>query len=284
VWNGKDCESVDPIEPIRQGDILKRFRDGRGDSIFVVISADCDIAQAKVGDSGIACVELQPLREYLCGDHLFKIATRQFESRTKELKDWIRKRKLLLSDKAVDEWIRVATAEEIIENLELKDKKDSRFVEDTLRSIQAARFHLSNSRDARSALNVLHNLQRATPKDWRTFVYGQLSKLQSAQLPEDLFFICSIPSEQMLGYLAKLRNITFLGISTVVSTIPAARERSIGFVRIARLSATFKHGLAQQVGYLFARIGYPREYEQERDAIFDMVVEELCQELGEKRA
>jgi hypothetical protein len=43
VWNGKDCDSVSEGEPVLQGDILKRFRNGSSDSIFVVITADCDI-------------------------------------------------------------------------------------------------------------------------------------------------------------------------------------------------------------------------------------------------
>jgi len=57
----QDCEEIDQSLPIRQGDVLKRVRpDGKG-ALAIVITADCDIANLKFGDAGLACVALTPL-------------------------------------------------------------------------------------------------------------------------------------------------------------------------------------------------------------------------------
>src|SRR5690606_30276612 len=173
----------------------------------------------------------------------------------------------------------VASATEIVNALGLDDCATAQTVESTLNALRDAASCLSGNSTTREKLRALSRLQRKPPTDWRQFVQNQFSKLQSNQLPDDLFFISRIPDEHNLGYVAKLRSLSFVGWNSITTSVPEAREHSEAYVRIARLAATFKHGLAQQVGSLFARIGYPEAYEKERDEIFDLVTDELCDDL-----
>jgi hypothetical protein len=286
VWQGKDCESAEQTDPIRQGDVLRKFANGQPDSLWVVVTADCDIAQSKVSESGVACVHLLSLRDYLQGEHLARVVTRQADSRLREFRDWVHAHwqkkpppRGQLSDSAISEWVSVASAAEIASELGIDDKAATKTVESTLNALRAARDCLTDRANSLSKLRALAQLQRKPPADWRQFVQTQFARLQSTQLPDDLFFVTRIPNEQNLGFVARLRSLSFIRWHSIAATIPEAREQVEGYARIARLTATFKHGLAQQVGTLFARIGYPRAYEVERDEIFDLITDELCNEL-----
>jgi hypothetical protein len=287
MWRGKDCENVDGTDPLRQGDILRKFVKGHADSLWVVVTADCDIAQSRVTDSGLACVQLRSLKEYLLHDHLDRQLSRQLEARLREFREWLRAQwakapppRTRLGDEAILEWIQVATAEEIVAALEIQDDRVIRYVEALLIALRTGIGCRAGGVDARSKFRALGELQQKTPKDWRQFVHSQLSRLQSHQLPEDVFFVTTIPEESSLGYITTLRSISFVPAASVAATIPDARDRPVAYARIARLSATFKHGLAQQLGFLFARIGYPAAYEAERDEIFNLVTNDLCDEFG----
>ena len=291
MWKGNDCELVDAAEPLRQGDLLKRFVNGHEASICVVITADCDIAQGKVEDSGVVCIDLRPLKEYLLEEHLTRVITRQVETRQRELKDWISRHwdakpapRSALTDQAIADWVSVASGDEIVAAVGTVDPEGIRYVENLVSGLNVARKSLQDKVDPKIRLRALAGLQKKPPQDWRQFVQSQLTKLQSNQLPDDIFFLTVVPNEEMFGYVAKLRSIIFVSADTIAASVPEARDRSSAYVRIARLAPTFKHGLAQQVGFLFARIGYPRDYESERDAIFDLVFEELCEEFGADHA
>ena len=52
----QDCVYVDAALPVRQGDVLKRVRGDGPATLAIVITADCDIANEKFGDAGLACV------------------------------------------------------------------------------------------------------------------------------------------------------------------------------------------------------------------------------------
>jgi hypothetical protein len=291
MWRGKDCETVQPGEPLRQGDVLKRFECGKDHSLWLIVSADCDIAQGKVGDQGLACIALRSLREYLLGEHLTRSVERQLTTRLRELREWIRKQhqespgdKDPLSDGALDDWICQSSPAEIAEALSVPLGNARSFLEQSIDAVRRARAALAAPYDmTMPRLESLARLQKKPPSDWKQFVHQQLTKLQPSQLPDDAFFVTSVPGEKSLGYVAKLRSFSFVTTTSVTMSVPEARERAEAYVRIARLSATFKHGLAQQIGFLFARIGYPNEFEVEREEIFDLVVEEICNEWGQKQ-
>lgn len=287
MWQGKDCEQVDPLSPLRQGDVLKRFVDGHPESFWLVVTADCDIAQNKLGDSGIACIQLVPLRQYLSEDHLSKAVSRSAGQHFRDLRQWIESRRRRadpdsapLSDNAIADWITVAKPEEMCAALALSDPNDVAFLSEALSVVRQAHHCQQAAPNPRTMLRVLARFQKSPPKDMRQFASSLLARLQAAQLPDDLFFVSRIPSEESLGYLAKLRGISFVKAGCIADDIPSAKERALAYVRVARLAPTFKHGLAQQIGFMFARIGYPHEYELDRDEIFDLIAEELSGEFG----
>lgn len=284
---GIDCGLAEINSPLRQGDILKQFVDGQARALLIVITADCDIAQDKSRDTGLACVQLQSLRSYLVGEHLTRLLAKQIETRSQEFQQFIAQHwqrqdvaHAPLTHAAITEWLSVASAEEIVDALGISEPKLVSYVNQNLQSLRIGKASLAAVRDPEAKLKALANLAKAPPRDWPQFVQSQLARLQPAQLPDDLFFVSSIPGEPDLGFIAILRRIVFVDGRTIVPTVPDAREISTAYVRIGKLMPTFKHGLAQQVGQLFARIGFPKDYEMERDAIFELNLDALSAVLG----
>jgi hypothetical protein len=259
--------------------------------LAVVVTADCDIAQGKVGERGVACIELKPLRDFMSKDHLSRLLNKVLAMREREFREWIRQKWASkggsaddLTDGALNEWILSASRDEICGALDIADEPGVTYAQASLTAIQAARAAQGGTEDTPLTLRAIGGLAKTLPKDWRGFVLSQFEKLQANQLADDLFFVTTVPGEDELGFVAKLRSLWFIPLGSVCRDVPEARERERGWTRVGRLAPTFKHGLAQQIGVLFARVGYPYHYEMERNDIFALVAESLADEFGSEHA
>lgn len=279
-----DCQFVGAEQPLRQGDILKRISNDAS-AYRVVVTADCDIAQNKGVDKGVACAEVVRLRDYLTGPFAIQLLRKKYDWAKRELSKWIQAQWRRhspgagLDPKAVDRWLDVAPVEEIEATLQVEPQPEDGMLRRLLRAIQAAN-ECFKKPHFDEIIECLQEFQDRKPADPVGFLKSQLTRLQPSQLPDDLFFISELPGEDGLGYLASLRNLSFIDRSEIVSTVPEARSRGIAYVRIGRLAPTFKHGMAQQLGILYSRIGYPEVYEETRDVAFTIVIDEICSKWG----
>ena len=284
----QDCEKVDPALPIRQGDVLKRVQNNGPTSLAVVVTADCDIANNKLGDSGLACVQLVPLADYMLNEHARTIANRQLRKRFAKATEWINKRWLeldaqntYLTEDSVITWLTRTSIEEIETNLGLPAEEKKSFLKREIPALLSAQALLYAPKDQFSAIDALRALQpKPTPR--REQLKSLFRDLDPSNLPLDMFFVSSIPGEPGVGFIAKLRALSFVPMDQSFTSMMLAKEFDNSFVRVGRLAPTFRHGLAQQFGMLFARIGLPRAYEADREVAFAVIADQIANEMGEE--
>lgn len=285
----EDCEHVDAALPIRQGDVLKGVRSSGPTVLTVVVTADCDIANGKFGDAGLACVQLTPLADYMLGDHAQTTAGRQLRKRFKAAAEWINKRWLQkdpqnipLTEGHVQTWIMTSAPEEIEAELALPFDGKMSFIKREAPALRSAQSLLDAPVDRYSAIDALRAIQsKATSRsDQLKMLFGSLDP---RDLPLDVFYVSSVPGEPGVGFIAKLRALSFIPFDHSFTSMVAAKDVDNSFVRVGRLAPTFRHALAQQFGMLFARIGMPKDYEIDRDAAFSLVADQITADMGEEQ-
>lgn len=276
-----DCELVGAELPLRQGDVLKRVEDEGCARFKIVVSADCDLAQHKGVEKGAACIELVPLRDYLTSVFAHQLLSQHFERVLKELAEWIQNKSSdadpdsELSLEAVKRWILVAPVEEIEAALKLDPQPDGGLLKRASKALKRSQKCLDVYSFEEAAACFI-DLQQRPPADAAKFLKSQLNKLDPNKLPEELFFVSELPGEEGIGYIALLRNLSFVDLAEIAKSVPDARAQGLPYVRVARLTPTFKHGMAQQLGTLFARIGYPHAYEETRRTTFAVIVDDIA--------
>jgi hypothetical protein len=282
----QDCEQVEAAMPIRQGDVLKRVENNGTTLLVVVVTADCDIANNKLGDAGLACVQLAPLADYMLNEHARTIANRQIGKRFVNITTWINKRWLErdpqntpLTEESVLTWLTSTSLEEIETKLGLPAEDKKSFLKREIPALLEAQALLSTPKDKFAAIDALRALQlKTTPRSEQ--LKSLFGSLDPSDLPLDMFFVLSIPGEPGVGFIAKLRALSFVPMDQSFTSMRVAKEFDNSFVRVGRLASTFRHGLAQQFGMLFARIGLPKAYEADREAAFAVIAEQIANEMG----
>lgn len=285
----QDCEHADSALPVRQGDVLKRVR-GRGHiNLAVVVTADCDIANEKFGEAGLACVQLELLADHVLGEHARSLALGQLKKRFEKAAEWVNKRwsqknseNVALSEEHVQAWILASTPEEIEAELSLPVDDKKSFIKRESAALRMAQNFINAPADRYHAIDALCALQgQATTRSAQLkSVFGTLNP---RDLPLDLFYVSSVPGEPGLGFVAKLRSLTFVPFDRSFTSMDAAKDVENSFVRVGRLAPTFRHALSQQFGMLFARIGMPKAYELDRDAAFGLIADQINEDMGEQQ-
>lgn len=285
----QDCEYVDAALPVRQGDVLKRVRGEGRITLAIVVTADCDIANEKFGDAGLACVHLGPLVDYVLGEHARNLAQAQIKKRFEKVAKWINQRWCLkvpgnvaLSEERVQAWILASSPEDIVAELTLQVDDDKSFIKQESAALKAAQNFIDAPRDRYSAIDALCVLQ--SPQTTRSTQFKNVfGGLNPKKLPLDLFFVSCVPGEPGLGFVAKLQALTFIPFNSTFTSMDESKDFDNSFVRVGRLGPTFRHALAQQFGMLFARIGMPKAYEQDRDVAFEIIADQIKEEMEEQK-
>lgn len=279
----EDCERIDAALPVRQGDVLKRVRGDGKSNLVVVVTADCDIANGKYGEAGLACVQLDLLADHVLGEHSRGLAQAALKKRFDKVTEWINncwREKSAdngdLSAEHVQAWILASKPEEIEAELNLPVDDHKSYLKRECVALKAAKSFIDASNDRYSGIDALCALQTQTRSAQLKTVFGTLNP---KALPLDLFYISSIPDVEGLGFVAKLRALTFVPFERSFTSLGAAKDVDNSFVRVGRLAPTFRHALSQQFGMLFARIGMPKQFETDRDTTFGLIAEQIKTEM-----
>ena len=282
-----DSEPATKSAPLRQGDILRAYGRAQMSNLWIVVTADCDIAQDKFGE-GLACVPLVPLSNYLMCDYAATLLEKQRKKRIRELTETINtsmikadSNRLPMPIGELENWLNANSASDIIGGLssvytvplQTKNLIDCLCkIVSVLKSEDSGKFV-----DALCLLNWKEGVKEGD------IVRQQLSKLDPAQLPQDAFFLTEVPGEEGMGFIAKLRQLVFLPSTQLVQSVAQAREHISAYLRVGRLIPTFKHALSQQLGNLYSRIGLPYEYEESRLVTFELVVRQFVSDWEMKK-
>lgn len=285
-----DCEVIDKNIPIRQGDIIKSLSKevteiGR---IYIVLTADCDIAQNKTGEAGLVCANITTLKNYLLENVAEKRAKERLNKRVITIASAINKiwtsidlQNAPISPDRVFDWLAKSEPEAIEAALKLPFNYKNgwiQFEKVTTTKASALLNTKNNPFKGIDALATLEQKQGAPAIKRDDQIQSFLANFSPSNLPLDVFFISSIPGEIEVGFIVKLRELYFISPHLAFTNMTDAKEHDNSHVRLGRLGSTFRHAAAQQFGNLFARIGLPKRYEEDRDAVFSIVEDILIKE------
>lgn len=261
-----------PETPVRQGDILisRDHRTGLIESMFLVITADCDISKEKFG-SQIAALRIISHNQYLLdiwGEKKLNKAIKDEQSKLHaQISKWHSKligKDSALTEEAALKWLIREGAERIVDDLKVPDK-DSKKVKKSLSNAYNAFKLLENQSGSDLEKYVLFKAL-SEDKSTEEVHKATVGSAQKEALPDDTFFLPELPDNLGQGAVVMLREI--IGISPNNIYLKATEATSPkNFLRIARLKPEIKYAVSQAFGSLYSRIGMSSEYEARRKAV-----------------
>lgn len=264
-------QEIEDNAPIRQGDIIcRQVREPRGVGrlryeLGVIVTADCDIAQEKMGpfftyvsiipatsylESFWAYEELQKLK-LKCGSiaqaAIFD-ADRQRDPSVdrlslEDLSNWVQRSSPEVIARAVGVQVdRNKQAMQSLEVLSLIGKSKEGPLLETLRSCWSLL--------GRSSTNQQSAVEAA---------------LEQRQMRSEYIFVPSIPNCEDRGFVITLRDIRSVPTNDVFGSLLTWRLKANdeGMYRLGRFSDAFRYSVAQKLAFLFSRIGLSAEFEAE---------------------
>jgi hypothetical protein len=205
---------IDDTDEVRQGDIIRRLnpKSGQAETLGIVITADCDIAQKKAGDR-YTWLEILPMAAYIEGpwaqEQLRKLSEKRAKAICEYLNGQIRKLQLdlaPLTHESLVQWLRSKSAEDILLSAtgQVPDKNSKQ-----LRDLQG--FALTvNGDEKRSAFTRLKDA-------WALFGVDERSQQESLRNAfkdgggfQDYFVLPELPRQSGLGFVVMLRSMSTL--------------------------------------------------------------------------
>jgi hypothetical protein len=265
-------EEIDEFEevlgsaPLRQGDIfewLDPFRKPPWRELAVIVTADCDMANSKIGDV-VSFVPLLPFEDYIWQFWREKRFSSQRDRALQELESFINKRllkqeKAEISIDAVRDWAGRENNEDIaaalaITDINLKNKLDNLW----RRFADMNALLVTDQCDLQLLLKAAEHLTK--PGQPATDFLAIDFQNNLANLPGDVFYLSQVRGEQG-GAFAMLRQIRQCDKFDIAVEPDQIRFAGAKARRIARLRPTFKYGLTQQLARVFSDIGLPASYD-----------------------
>lgn len=267
-------------DSIRQGDIFSignkchsNFMEE--EEFAMVITADCDIAQNKMGKY-FTLLPIISIERYLETRWLPRV----FESELKSIvKANVEKFNLAkkadgyefdpIDSKGMQNWLGIESLDSIFNSMNIK--VDRNVISDS-EKVKVLRGEPSFS----SFYNLRMSLQKRK-KDKVDFEVKQVAK----QLREEYFFIPEIPILSGMGAIIKLRDVRSLNNELVYSSEFDAKisvnSKEEGITRIGEFSDFLRFSIAQKFAMLFSRIGMPEYFESDVDESLGLLSKDLSE-------
>jgi len=297
-----ECDRIDPSKAsVRQGDIIaahpatKNWSD-RWRRFFVVMSADCDIAQQKT-ETGLVVVPIVGLRTYIADiwlpTQIEKVRIKGIE-RVEPLLNRFAGRRLLLTD------ISNMSPSDLEVELRSRAKNDTELeqivsrVTDlyaALRSLpdvlpDGNRIGLDHLPDALSHYFDLRDVLTGNKASRESDLLSGLAALSDPRRA-DTWSICDLigldgqmREDESNGFVACLRRFSSMPLDLTYVEKAAWLRDEDGYYRICRLRGIYKSDLVQKFANLFSRIGLEDEREAEHHRIYQQIAASLILRKG----
>lgn len=278
----RECEPATDASPLRQGDVFEWLTRKDADpfrQFGVIVTADCDLARAK-HQGIISCVPILPLRDYFRMFHLPRRVKSSLSQVGDELVAVVRKAQERMpefpepmSKDAALGWVLRETPEGIAKALVIRDEKSVARVSALVDDYKA----LSASADEGSfqlQLEALAGFRARTRGSIAAKALGEIvgELAQVAEtLPGDAFFIGNVADGEGLGHVAYLRMVREIQQEAIA--IRATELASASAKRVSRMCSPYLYRMTQQLADVFAAIGLPTEYEEQRRSIARSLVD-----------
>ncbi|MDT4328280.1 hypothetical protein ACQE3D_11995 [Methylomonas sp. MS20] len=271
---------VDDLSDIRQGDIIRQCSETTPQRQVwgVIITADCDIAQRKAGNR-YTWLEIITLEDYLELDwapgQLRKLIEKQANSSSEELNGLIKSiapNLAPLSPNSLCTWLSDTTPEEILNNINSKNKKIDQKLISSLKAIRIALDYQDNTseldrlRKAWETLGLNENRQKTNIR----------SALNGGGFP-DYVVIPELPDTEEYGFVIRLRSFFSLDSNELFNSRADAKinNKPNAFYRIGRFSDWLRFFIVQKVAFLFSRIGMTEEFEGDCEEMADIAIDAI---------
>jgi hypothetical protein len=253
-----ECIEVTDSQPLRQGDVFEWLDDSDNpyQQSGVIVTADCDIAQAK--HTGIlSYAPILRLKDYLRLFFLPRRLDRIVTSLSAELNALIRKLQMTyrpdfpepLSDEAIEVLMRSSEPQEVAEILGVPAGKDN---DRLLRVVEVVQACLIAQDDASfesqfDAVIRARELRSSSKQPARDALWSDIHG-HVKTLPGDAFFIGAITDERRDGYVAYLRLVREIRSDEIAIRQTDLRSKGVRARRIAHLCSPYVYRLTQQLG------------------------------------
>lgn len=277
---------VEDEEDIRQGDVIRRLQreNDRLESWGFIITADCDIAQRKIGDR-FTCLEIVRSEEYLehhwAPEQFRRFADKQTKFACESLNGRIKRSNSMLSaldGASLRTWLAEMSAESIVSAV--GGPADAKL----LTLLRALRFAFGYERIG-TRLEDLRQAWSLAGRDAKT----QRSSIKEAFDPDrgfpDFVLVPELPATDGYGFVILLRAISTLQASALFRSETEARinGKPEAFHRIGRFSDDLRFSVAQKLAFLFSRIGMSTQYEDACEAATDLLVQTVYKDTGDRK-
>lgn len=272
---------IEDTEEVRQGDVIRKVNptNGETETLGIVITADCDIAQRKAGNR-YTWLEIVPMTAYVEGpwaqEQLRKLSEKRSKGMLEYLNGQIRKRDLgltALTHENLVLWLRSKSAEEILESVTVKSPAAD---DKQLRNLQAFALTVSSdeTQTAFSRLKGAWNLYGTDEKNQQDYVRDAFKDSGGFQ---DYFVLPELPRQSGLGFVVMLRSMWSIMASDLYLTEQDARihDHPDAFHRVGRLNDGIRFSITQKLAFLFSRIGMPTTFESACETATELTVEEF---------
>jgi hypothetical protein len=272
---------IEDTDDVRQGDIIRKLNSntGKTETLGIVITADCDIAQWKAGER-YTWLEIVPMAAYIEGpwaqEQLRKLSEKRSKAICECLNGKIRKRHpdlAALTHESLVQWLHSKTAEEILASVTGQAPATN---DKSLRDLQG--FALTVSVDEK--LSAFSRLKAA----WTLFGTEEKNQQENVHNAfkdgggfQDYFVLPELPRQTGLGFVVMLRSMWTIMAPDLYLSEQDARihDHPHAFHRLGRLNDGIRFSITQKLAFLFSRIGMPKTFESACEAATALAVEDF---------
>ena len=252
----QETESVKPTDAFLQGDIM-RIVDANEDPSMppygIVINADCDLAHCKI-DGVVSYIPLFPFETYFA---TFWVPT-FIETRQIELLDTLAQICGFTREHLdpLEAWLREEGTQQVACRLAQTYQVKLAVLIPKLQELEVI------TTAEHFDINLLRNIikvQNLNAND----ALAKYAKRALKALGEGSFFLNEIVDVPQIGFVARMKRIYSLDVSSVFRSISDFRlstsHSTQSGIRVAKLTNVYRFRIAQLFAYQFSRIGVPDE-------------------------
>lgn len=265
---------------VSQGDIIHRPSSDNTTTPRwgFIVTADCDIVQDKTG-ARLSYLDIVTARHYLehiwAAEALRKLRARTLRATAELITSAARsldERLTPISAEDLLTWLGDATREEIMEALQLPEKKRQKH-RDSLEVLELI-FDLRGSpQTALQRLQRVWDIQGTSAKEMR----ARLEQALDYNKATDFHIIPEIPELDPLGYVVLLREVSSIRQDDLYASALDLQisGNAEGFYIAGSSTDNLRYAISQKMAFLFSRIGMSMEYETQCEIVTQLAVSEL---------
>ncbi len=285
-------QPVSDQSPFRQGDVIKREIAAPAEGLpstaewGVIITADCDIAQEKMGEFFTYLV-IRSARDYAeqvwASQQMSAMADRYGSFAVEQILRADRERDLSaapLTFGELSEWVRADGVDAVLNAVKIGQSVIRKKVAIALEIVTLASDETTTFSTPLERLRACWIFEGKKEPEHRGLVHNALKQ---RQMRSDYMLTPTLPSETEVGFVVMLRDIRAIKPNDLFASrldLRIGNGSRAGMYRIGRFSDFIRYAIAQRMANLFSRIGMTEHFEVECEIAAGLTLETLIPLAG----